>query len=282
MSKKIWFITGGSKGLGLMLTKALLNNGHEVITTSRNKESLIQKVGPESPAFLPVSMSLTDETDIKRVIALAVEKFGRIDVLVNNAGFMVAGAAEDLTDEEVRACFDVNVFGTLNMMRAIIPIMRSQKSGYIINTSSISGLYAGAFESTYAGTKFAINGICQAVAEEVKPFGIHVINAAPGYLRTEFLSENSYAMSHIISEPYKKSVEERLGFVAAMNGNQAGDPEKVTALYMYVVEMAQPPLELMVGSDAYELALNMANQKIQMTEQYKELSESIDFIQKEK
>lgn len=282
MSKKVWFVTGGSKGLGLILTKALLNNGHQVVTTSRNKESLIQKVGPESPAFLPVSMSLTDETDIKRVIALAVEKFGRIDVLVNNAGFMVAGAAEDLTDEEVRACFDVNVFGTLNMMRAIIPIMRSQKSGYIINTSSISGLYAGAFESTYAGTKFAINGICQAIAEEVKLFGIHVINAAPGYLRTEFLSENSYSMSHTISEPYKKSVEERLGFVATMNGNQAGDPEKVAALYMDIVEMAQPPLELMVGSDAYELALNMANQKIQMTEQYKELSESIDFIKKEK
>ncbi|WYJ82389.1 hypothetical protein IGL98_001113 [Enterococcus sp. DIV0840] len=134
---------------------------------------------------------------------------------------MVAGAVEDLTDKEVRACFDINVFGTLNMMRAVMSIMRTEKSGYIINTSSISGLYAGAFESTYAGTKFAINGITQAFADEVKPFGIHVINVAPGYLRTEFLSENSYMMSQSVSEPYKKSVEERLGFVAKMNGNQA-------------------------------------------------------------
>ncbi|WP_429949100.1 hypothetical protein IGJ55_002351 [Enterococcus sp. AZ170] len=275
--KKVWFVTGGSKGLGLTLTRKLLENGHQVVTTSRTKELLIQKIGVESASFLPVDLSLTDEADIERVIRLAVKKFGKIDVLVNNAGYMVAGAVEDLTDLEVRACFDINVFGTLNMLRAVAPIMRRQKSGYIINTSSISGLYAGAFESTYAGTKFAINGITQAFAEEIKPFGIHVINAAPGYLRTEFLSDNSYSISQEISEPYKKSVEERLGFVAAMNGHQAGNPEKVADLYMEIVAMEEPPLELMVGSDAYELALNMSNQKIQITEKYKELSKSVDF-----
>lgn len=281
MSKKVWLVTGGSKGLGLVLTKALLNNGQQVITTSRDSKALIQKVGPENPSFLPISLSLTDETDIQKVIKAAIEKFGRIDVLVNNAGYMVAGAVEDLTDEEVRACFDINVFGTLNMMRAVMPIMREQESGYIINTSSISGLYAGSFESTYAGTKFAINGITQAFADEVKPFGIHVINAAPGYLRTEFLSENSYMLSKAVSEPYKKAVEERLEFVAAMNDNQPGDPKKIAALYMEIVELDEPPLELMVGSDAYELALNMSNQKILMTEKYKKLSESVDFVQKE-
>ncbi|WP_086312147.1 hypothetical protein A5821_003427 [Enterococcus sp. 7F3_DIV0205] len=281
MSKKVWLITGGSKGLGLDLTKALLHNGHQVVTTSRDKETLIQKVGSESASFLPVSLSLTDEKDIKRVVESAVEKFGRIDVLVNNAGYMVAGAVEDLTDQEVRMCFDINVFGTLNMMRAVMPVMRQQETGYILNTSSISGLYAGAFESTYAGTKFAINGITQAFADEVKPFGIHVINVAPGYLRTEFLSEDSYMMSQKISDPYKKSVEERLGFVAAMNGNQAGDPKKVAALYMEIVEMDEPPLELMVGSDAYEVALNRSNEKILMTEKYKKLSESVDYIKKE-
>ncbi|ALS01343.1 short-chain dehydrogenase [Enterococcus silesiacus] len=278
MSKKVWIVTGGSKGLGLDLTKALLNNGQQVITTSRDSKSLIQKVGPESASFLPISLSLTNETDIKKVVKRAVEKFGRIDVLVNNAGYMVAGAVEDLTDKEVRACFDINVFGTLNMMRAVTPIMRKQSSGYIINTSSIAGLYAGAFESAYAGTKFAINGITQAFAEEVKPFGIHVINSAPGFLRTEFLSEDSYRMSHTISAPYKKSIEERLGFAATMNGAQPGDPEKVATLYMEIVEMEEPPLELMVGSDAYALALNMANKKIQTTEKYKKLSESVDFI----
>ncbi|MFD2304908.1 SDR family oxidoreductase [Enterococcus termitis] len=281
MNKKVWFITGGSKGLGLTLTKALLKKGQQVVTTSRNKESLIEKVGPENELFLPLNVSLTDEKDIARAIDLALKKFGRIDVLVNNAGYMIAGAVEDLTDEEVRACFDINVFGTLNMLRAVTPIMREQHSGYVINTSSISGLYAGAFEATYAGTKFAINGITQAFADEVKPFGIHVINAAPGYLRTEFLSETSYSMSQTVGAAYQEAVKERLGFVKAMDGNQAGDPKKVAELYMKLVTMEEPPLELMIGSDGYDMAMLMSNQKIAMTEKYKELSKSVDYKKKE-
>ncbi|MFD1899027.1 SDR family oxidoreductase [Enterococcus termitis] len=230
---------------------------------------------------MPLNVSLTDEKDIARAIDLALKKFGRIDVLVNNAGYMIAGAVEDLTDEEVRACFDINVFGTLNMLRAVTPIMREQHSGYVINTSSISGLYAGAFEATYAGTKFAINGITQAFADEVKPFGIHVINAAPGYLRTEFLSETSYSMSQTVGAAYQEAVKERLGFVKAMDGNQAGDPKKVAELYMKLVTMEEPPLELMIGSDGYDMAMLMSNQKIAMTEKYKELSKSVDYKKKE-
>jgi NAD(P)-dependent dehydrogenase (short-subunit alcohol dehydrogenase family) len=277
MNKKVWLITGGSKGLGLILTKSLLENGHQVVTTSRTKESLMQKVGAESTDFLPVSLDLMDEKAVAEVVRLALEKFGRIDVLVNNAGYMVAGAVEDLADAEVRACFDVNVFGTLNMLRAVIPVMREQRSGYIINTSSIAGLRSGAFESAYSGTKFAINGITQALAEEMKPFGIHVINAAPGFLRTEFLTETSYSMSKTISDPYRSYVEERLEFVAAMNGNQAGDPEKVAELYQTIVAMDEPPLELMVGSDGYEVAIEKAKEKIEMTEKYQDLSRSVDF-----
>jgi NAD(P)-dependent dehydrogenase (short-subunit alcohol dehydrogenase family) len=275
--KKVWLITGGSKGLGLALTRALLKKGHQVITTSRNKETLIQQVGDESKSFLPVSLSLTDEENIQRVLSLALEKFGRIDVLVNNAGYMLAGAVEDSTDNEVRKCFDINVFGTLNMIRSVVPIMRQQNNGYILNTSSLAGLYAGSFEATYAATKFAINGISKALAEEVKPFNIHVVNIAPGFLRTEFLKKGSYVLPNTISKPYLEAITERLDFVNEMNGNQPGDPEKVATLYMKVVEMEQPPLELMVGSDAYDTAIAVSNQKITMTKKYEELSKSSDF-----
>lgn len=275
--KKVWLITGGSRGLGLVLTQTLLKKGHQVVTTSRNKEELIQKIGNESSTFLPVSLSLTDEKDIRRVLDLAIEKFGRIDVLVNNAGYMLAGSVEDSSDEEVRKCFDINVFGTLNMIRAVVPIMRQQKNGHILNTSSLAGLYAGAFESTYAATKFAVNGISMALAEEVRPFNIHVTNIAPGFLRTEFLSKNSYVLPQKSSVPYVEAITERLNFVYEINGHQPGDPEKVAKLYMKVVEMDQPPLELMVGTDAYDTAITISNQKIENTKKYGELSKSIDF-----
>lgn len=282
MTKKVWLVTGASRGLGLTLVNYLLGQGESVVATSRDKNDLITKISEENENFLPVNLNLTDETAIAKIVEQSLTKFGRIDVLVNNAGYMVAGALEDTTDEEVRACFDINVFGTINMLRAVAPIMRKQQSGHIINTSSIAGLYAGAFESTYSATKFAINGISAALSEELRPYNVHVTNVMPGFLRTEFLTPTSFKMANLETSAYKESIEQRLTFASKMNGTQPGDPFKVAKVYQQIVAMDTPPTELMLGSDAYQIALKVANQKIMMTEENEILSTMIDFSEASK
>lgn len=274
--KKTWLVTGTSKGIGYELVKMLLENNQNVIATSREVDKIIKIFGPESEQFLPVNLLLTNDDSVRQVIEIAFKKFGVIDVLVNNAGYMMAGSIEDISAEDARHCFDVNVFGTINMIKHVLPIMREQKSGHIINTSSISGLRSGALEGIYSATKFAINGISHALAEEVSPFNIHVTNVIPGFIRTEFLEKTSYRIS-TASSAYKKITEQRLGFVGKINKNQPGNPTKVAQLYMQVVEMEHPPLDLLVGSDSLQLATMVAKGKIENAGKYNVLSSSIDF-----
>lgn len=183
---KTWFITGTSQGIGLVLVKQLLAKGFNVVATARNAESLKEAVGFTTAQFLPLQVNLIDEESVKEAVKSAISKFGSIDYLVNNAGYGLIGGIEESSDAEVRANFDVNVFGLLNVTRAILPHMRAAKFGHVINLSSVFGLLAGAGWGIYCSTKFAVEAISEALSQEVKSFGINVTIIEPGYVRTNF------------------------------------------------------------------------------------------------
>jgi NAD(P)-dependent dehydrogenase (short-subunit alcohol dehydrogenase family) len=254
-TQKTWFITGASKGLGLSLVTQLLHKGQKVAATSRNIEDLIKAAGPESDAFLPLSTDLTNEGSVAEALKNTNIKFGSIDVVINNAGYGIGGSIEELSDEETRMSFDVNVFGTLNVIRKVLPYLRTQKSGHIINISSIAGIAPGTGWSVYAAAKHAVIGLSEVLADDVKSFGINVTVVAPGAFRTSFLTPESLVMtSHPIAE--YQAVRDSHTRYLNMDGNQAGDPEKAAAAMIHVVSEANPPLYLLLGKDAYERAFS--------------------------
>jgi len=254
-TQKTWFITGASKGLGLSLVKQLLQKGQKVVATSRNIADLIKAAGPESDIFLPLSTDLTNEDSVAEAMENTSHKFGSIDVVINNAGYGIGGSIEELSDVETRMSFDVNVFGTLNVIRKALPYLRAQKSGHIINISSIAGIAPGTGWSVYAAAKHAVIGLSEVLAEDVKSFGIKVTVVAPGAFRTSFLTPESLIMtSHPIAE-YQAVRDSHVRYLN-MDGNQAGDPEKAAAAMIHIVSETNPPLYLLLGKDAYERAFD--------------------------
>ncbi len=253
--KKVWFVTGASKGLGLCLAKKLLQNGYHVVATTRNTQSLIDKIGNVSETFLPLELGLTDNNSVKTAIERSIAHFGKIDVVVNNAGYAQIGTLEELTDKEARENFDVNVFGTLNVIRNIMPHFRSIGCGYIFNFSSIGG-YDGGFAGwgVYCSSKFAVSGLTEALFHEAKPFGIHTTLVYPGYFRTEFLSSSSVKIPLKPLDAYKSARDSERFHQTEINGNQPGDPEKLAEMLIQISRDENPPLHLFLGEDAYELA----------------------------
>jgi NAD(P)-dependent dehydrogenase (short-subunit alcohol dehydrogenase family) len=255
MNNKVWYITGASKGLGLALTKKLLQQGYRVAATSRNKEELKQAVGESSNDFLPLQVDLLDENSVQHSIDKTIDWFGNIDVIVNNAGYGLLGALEELTDAESRANFDVNVFGSLNVIRKAMPYLRAQKSGHIFNIASIGG-FTGAFPGfgIYCATKFAMHGFTESLAEEAKPFGIHATVVSPGYFRTNFLADSSLSVPKNPIADYENVREVERLHKDAINFNQPGDPEKAADVMIAVAVLKNPPVHLFLGQDAYNLA----------------------------
>lgn len=253
-NQKTWFVTGASKGLGLVLTKQLLNKGYNVAATSRNITDLQNAVG-EHENFLPLSVSLTSEASVKEAIKATIGRFGNIDVVVNNAGYGLTGSLEELTDREARDNFDVNVFGSLNVIRAVMPHLRAQHSGHIFNISSIGG-FTGNFPGfgIYCATKFAVDGLTESLAAEALPFGIKATIVAPGYFRTNFLTPESLSTPRNEIAAYKEVREVQSAHQNEINGNQTGDPEKGVAVIIAAAEAEQAPLHLFLGADAYQLA----------------------------
>ncbi|MBO9200188.1 MULTISPECIES: oxidoreductase [Niastella] len=279
MNKKIWYVTGASKGLGLVLVKTLLNKGYRVAATSRNLNELQQAVGVTNDAFLPLAVDLKDEKSVEKSIKDTVTRFGGIDVVVNNAGYGLLGSLEELSDAEVRQNFDVNVFGVLNVIRKVLPYMRKQQSGHFFNIASIGG-FTGNFPGfgSYAATKFAMHGFSESMAAEVKPFGITVSIVSPGYFRTEFLAGSLGVPANEI-EAYKLVRDSQQAHTQSINHNQAGDPAKAATVMIEIAEQKEPPLHLFLGKDAYEFA----DVKIKAVQQdmaaVKELATSTDFDQ---
>ncbi|RKS97729.1 SDR family oxidoreductase [Chryseobacterium defluvii] len=247
-TKKVWFVTGASKGLGLSLVKKLLSENYRVVATTRNAQSLISEIGEASGNFLPLEVNLTDNNDVKSAIAKTIDAFGQINVVVNNAGYGQIGTLEELSDEEARANFDVNVFGTLNVIRNVMPYLRSQQSGNIINISSIGG-FSGNFPGwgVYCATKFAVAGFTEALAEETKDFGIHSTVVYPGYFRTDFLNKGSIKTPENPIEAYETARTLEQAHLNDINGNQPNDPDKAAEVLIEISKQANPPVHFLLG-----------------------------------
>ena len=254
--KKVWLVTGASKGLGLSLVKKLLNEGCKVAATSRTVESLEKEVGA-SANFLPLGVNVTDEQSVRNAILKAIETFGGIDVVVNNAGYIQFGTLEELSDGEVRQNFDTNVFGALNVIRSVMPHFRNKKSGYIINISSIAGL-VGTFPGCgiYSATKFALVGLTESLSVEAKEFGVKATIVYPGYFRTNFLDKGSLSLPRNPIADYTSARYSEQWHETEMNGKQLGNPDKAAVAFTQLAESENPPLHFFMGSDAFGMAYN--------------------------
>ena len=259
-TKQVWFITGASKGFGLSLVYQLLRAGNPVAATSRDVAGLRRAVGSDSPDFLPLAVDLATETSVGAAIQATIAQFGRIDVVVNNAGYGQLGSLEELTDSEARENFEVNVFGMLNVIRQVMPQLRKQQSGHILNLSSIAGI-TGNFPGwgIYCATKFAVEGLSESLSAEVAPFGVKVTIVEPGYFRTEFLSSGSLRVPANQLDEYALVRESEAMHRGQIGGNQPGDPEKAVVAMIQIAQEANPPLHLFLGQDAYDIT----NEKIE-------------------
>lgn len=256
-TKKVWFVTGASKGLGLCLIKKLLTDGYRVAATSRNADSLIKEIGSASETFLPLEVNLKDNSNVKEAVEKSIAHFGQLDVIVNNAGYAQIGALEELSDEEVRENFDVNVFGSLNVIRNVMPYLRNQRSGNIFNISSVAG-FSGGFAGwgIYCSTKFAMAGFTEALAEEIKEFGVKATVVYPGYFRTEFLTKGSIKTPENTIENYQTARESQQLHLDTINGNQMNDPEKGAEVIIAISKEEHPPVHLLLGNETIDLLKN--------------------------
>lgn len=275
-NKKVWFVTGASKGLGLALTNTLLKAGYRVAATSRNNEQLIAAAGAVSDQFLPLSVDLTDALAVKKAIADTVQHFGRLDVVVNNAGYGMGGTVEEFSELELKQSFEVNVFAPVYVMQAALPFLRKQQSGHIINISSIAGFAAATGWDVYAATKSALTAMTEVLTQDVKELTIHATVVAPGALRTEFLSNDSLVFTQNSIGDYH-AVHQSLEKYKRMHGEQAGDPHKVAAALIELAEMPDPPARLFLGSDSYKRAKVKIDELNRSLDDYKKLTLSTDY-----
>lgn len=273
--QKVWFITGASKGIGLEVAKALLENGNMVIATSRSLQELINSLGAETDHLLPIKADISNENEVKSAIEKGIEKFRQIDVVLNNAGYYLVGSLEEISDNEFRRTMDVNVFGMANVIRSVMPHLRQQQSGHIINISSNMGYIGYANTGSYNASKFAVIGISEALAQEVKPFGIHVTVIAPGMFRTNFMSESTLAIAANLIPDYH--VTEHVKMLKSFDGNQPGDPKKLAKILMHMTTLDEPPLHLPIGKDSYQSILAQRANETAELETWKHLSLSTDF-----
>jgi NAD(P)-dependent dehydrogenase (short-subunit alcohol dehydrogenase family) len=270
-TNKVWFVTGASKGLGLTLVKKLLVEGFQVVATSRDRKALIAELGDRPHEFLPLELDLTDAMDVKNAIQKSIDHFGQIDVIVNNAGYGLIGTIEELTDEESRQNFDINVFGPLNVIRAAMPFLRKQQSGTIFNISSVGGLYGG-FPGwgIYCATKFALAGLTESLAAEIKEFGVSATVVYPGYFRTDFLSNSSVKTPNMPIAEYESARQSELAHLSSINGNQPNDPEKAADVLIALSKESQPPVHLVLGEDAYKVLYDKIKIITKDVEQWKD------------
>ncbi|MBT2619524.1 MULTISPECIES: SDR family oxidoreductase [Chryseobacterium] len=269
-TKKVWFVTGASKGLGLNLVKKLLAEGYRVAATSRNADSLIKEIGSASETFLPLEVNLKENSSVKEAVEKSIAHFGQLDVIVNNAGYAQVGSLEELSDEESRENFDVNVFGALNVVRNVMPYLRNQRSGNIFNISSVAG-FSGGFAGwgIYCSTKFAMAGFTEALAEEVKEFGVKATVVYPGYFRTEFLTKGSIRTPENAIEDYKMARESQQLHLDTINGNQMNDPEKGAEVLIAMSKEEHPPVHLLLGNETIDLLKNKIDILTQDAEKWK-------------
>jgi len=252
---KIWFITGAARGIGLSLARQLLARGARVAATSRTLDSLRKSLGEDSERFLALEVDLVSEPSVQAAIGKTVSTFGRLDVVVNNAGYGQQGTLEALSDDELRRNFDVNVFAPLHVLRHALPQLRRQRGGHIFNVASIVGFQGGyAGWGSYVATKFALAGLTETLAAEAAELGIKATVVYPGPVRTEFLSNNSLVVARRSISDYTEAQASLELHQQGLDGRQAGDPEKLAQLIQQAAAADRPPLHLFAGKIANELA----------------------------
>jgi NAD(P)-dependent dehydrogenase (short-subunit alcohol dehydrogenase family) len=273
---KVWFITGASVGLGSELAKLLLARGASVVATARKTELLTElaKAYPETALVLGLDVTRSEQVDA--AVATAMQRFGKIDVLVNNAGYGIVGAVEESDETEYRPMFETNVFGLIRMTQAVLPQMRARKSGTIVNLSSIGGLVATPGFGLYNGTKFALEGISEALAQEVKPLGIHVLIVEPGPFRTNFLARGEMPAAKHIAE-YDATAGKSREYAEKQNGRQPGDPKKAVAAIVKAVEAGSPPLHLMLGAGTIPRLQGKIDALLKAVADWRETTVAADF-----
>ncbi len=272
--KNVWFVTGAGRGMGVDIAKAALAAGHAVVATGRNPEKVVSVLGAHDD-LLVVELDVTDPADAEAAVAAAVDWFGRIDVLVNNAGNFNAGFFEELSPEEFRAQIETTLFGPVNVTRAALPVMRGQRSGLIVTISSTAGLQGGEFLTAYAASKFGVEGWMESLAPEVAPFGIRTMLVEPGFFRTELLTPEStkYAESSIAD--YAERTEQTVTAWQSMNGQQSGDPAKLADALVRLAAQDEPPLRFPAGADAVTTFENRAKLLLEQADANRELSSNL-------
>ncbi len=273
---RTWFITGASRGFGTLIAEHALQAGDAVIATARKPQDITDRLG-DHPNLLAVRLDVTSEEEAHQAVAQGIKRFGHIDVVVNNAGFGVLGAVEETSAKETERLFATNVFGVLNVTRAVLPHLRRQRSGHIVNISSVGGYQAFVGWGVYCATKFAVEGISEALHQELAPLGIRVTVVEPGFFRTDFLDEQSLIKTELELSDYDDTVGKMRTFAEGANHAQPGDPLKFAEAMLALVNAPSPPQRLAMGSDTVALV----GQKNRFVDaelaEWKELSISTDF-----
>ncbi|RFB67332.1 MULTISPECIES: oxidoreductase [unclassified Herbaspirillum] len=260
-TSKVWFITGASRGFGALIARDALLRGDRVIATARNPQTVIDALG-EQANLLALKLDVTSEADAQAAAKQAVARFGRIDVLVNNAGYGLLGGVEEASAEEVKRQFDTNVFGLLHVTRAVLPTLRAQGSGHVINISSIGGYASHQGWGIYCATKFAVEALTEALHTELAPLGVRATVVEPGFFRTDFLNADSVVSTSNRIAQYADSVGVMRTLMAGANHKQPGDPAKLATAILKLADDANPPLRLALGSDTIA-AIRNKNQTVE-------------------
>lgn len=273
---RTWFITGASRGFGALIAREALAGGDAVVATARDPSAVIARIG-QHPNLLALALDVTDEAQAHAAAKAAVERFGRIDVLVNNAGYGLLGAVEEASGAEVEALYRTNVFGLLAVTRAVLPHMRRQRSGRILNLSSVGGLRSGPGFGVYCSTKFAVEGLTEALAAELAPLGVFATAVEPGYFRTDFLDATSLSVSPASIADYHDTAGAVRAHAAAVSHAQPGDPERLARVLVEFVEADNPPVRLPLGSDTAAATEAKAAQLLEVVNAWRSVAVSTDF-----
>jgi NAD(P)-dependent dehydrogenase (short-subunit alcohol dehydrogenase family) len=274
--RKVWFVTGAGRGMGVDIAKTALAAGNAVVATGRNTDAVTKAIG-ESDDLLFVKLDVTNPDDAEKAVAAAVERFGRIDVLVNNAGNFYAGFFEEIAPEDFRAQVETNLFGPVNVTRAVLPVMRAQRSGLVVQISSTAGISGQEFVSAYAASKFGVEGWIESLTPEVAPFGIRMMLVEPGFFRTELLTPQSTNYAKPSIDDYAAKTRQTVTAWNGMNGKQGGDPAKLASALVQLASEDEPPLRFAAGADAVAAVEQKAKELLAQADAYRDLSSSLAF-----
>jgi NAD(P)-dependent dehydrogenase (short-subunit alcohol dehydrogenase family) len=271
---KTWLITGAGRGMGVDFAKAALAAGHNVVATGRAPETVSSAVG-EHERLLVTQLDIDDAQSVERAVAATVERFGGIDVLVNNAANFFGGFFEELSPQQVRRQIETNLFGPMTVTRAVLPVMRDQRSGLVISISSTAGVVADPFASAYAAAKFGLEGWMEALTGEIEPYGIRTMIVEPGFFRTELLEPASTTFAELSIDDYAERTREIIPQWEAMNGQQAGDPAKLAEALIELADGDEPPLRWVAGEDAVERIESKARLLLAQVDAHRERSTNL-------